>query len=70
LTAVEPGTSRIILTGFSGSGKSAAAPVIAEKLGWRVADTDEIVERTAGKRILEIFSHQRKHDHCEQHIGG
>ena len=53
---MEPGTSRIILTGFSGSGKSAVAPLIAEKLGWQVVDTDEIVERKAGKRILEIFA--------------
>jgi shikimate kinase len=46
---------RIILTGFSGTGKSAVAPSIAKDLGWDVIDTDEIVEREARKSILEIF---------------
>jgi 3-dehydroquinate synthase len=45
----------IILTGFSGTGKSATAPIIAAKLGWQFFDTDEAVERDAGKQILEIF---------------
>jgi len=47
--------SRIILTGFSGTGKSVAGPIIAERLGWRFIDTDEAVERGSGKSILEIF---------------
>jgi 3-dehydroquinate synthase len=46
---------RIVLTGFSGTGKSAVAPLIAKSLDWDVVDTDEIVEREAGKAILEIF---------------
>jgi len=45
----------IILTGFSGTGKSATAPLIAARLGWQLFDTDEAVERDAGKQILEIF---------------
>jgi 3-dehydroquinate synthase len=47
--------TRIILTGFSGAGKSAAASIIADELRWEVVDTDEMAETTAGKRILEIF---------------
>ncbi|HEY7465635.1 MAG TPA: shikimate kinase, partial [Dehalococcoidia bacterium] len=47
--------TRIVLTGFSGTGKSAAAPLIAHRLGWEVADTDEAVERETGKPILDIF---------------
>ena len=46
---------RIVLTGFSGAGKSAVASVVARELGWNVADTDEIVQRAAGKSILDIF---------------
>jgi shikimate kinase len=48
-------TSRIILTGFSGTGKSAVAPLLAKELGWDLVDTDALVEERAGKRILEIF---------------
>src|SRR3989304_1297280 len=32
--------SRIVLTGFSGSGKSLVAPIVAERLGWAAGDTD------------------------------
>ena len=46
---------RIVLTGFSGTGKSVVAPIIAEQLGWEVVDTDPLIEERAGKRILEIF---------------
>ena len=46
---------RIVLTGFSGAGKTASASLIADTLGWDVADTDEMVQTATGKRILEIF---------------
>jgi 3-dehydroquinate synthase len=47
--------SRIVLTGFSGTGKSAVGPLLAERLGWTLVDTDQVVEERAGKRILDIF---------------
>jgi 3-dehydroquinate synthase len=47
--------SRIILTGFSGAGKTASASFVANQLGWDIADTDEMVQVKVGKRILEIF---------------
>ncbi len=47
--------SRIVLTGFSGTGKSVVAPILADQLGWEVIDTDPLIEERAGKRILEIF---------------
>src|SRR3990170_5469455 len=53
--------SRIILTGFSGTGKTAVGPLIAERLGWRLFDTDGIVEHRARKSILDIFR-----DHGEE----
>ncbi len=46
---------RIVLTGFSGAGKSLVAPLVAERLRWQVIDTDSLVERTAGKPIPDIF---------------
>jgi 3-dehydroquinate synthase len=47
--------NRIILTGFSGTGKSACAPLIAAKLKWDVVDIDDVIEQRAGKPILAIF---------------
>ena len=47
--------SRIVLTGFSGTGKSVVAPIVAARLGWAAVDTDPLIERAAGKGILEIF---------------
>jgi 3-dehydroquinate synthase len=47
--------TRILLTGASGTGKSACAPLIAASLGWDVYDTDAAVEERAGRQILAIF---------------
>lgn len=47
--------NRIILTGFSGAGKSAVGPLLAKHLGWELLDTDALVEQRAGKPILDIF---------------
>ncbi len=47
--------SRIVLTGFSGSGKSVVAPLLAKHFGWDVVDTDALVEEREGKPILDIF---------------
>jgi 3-dehydroquinate synthase len=44
-----------VLTGFSGTGKSAVGPLLAKHFGWKLADADQIVEKRAGKRILDIF---------------
>src|SRR3990170_4764039 len=64
MTADRP--RRIFLTGFSGSGKSAVAPLVAKRLnealrlrsgqGWRAIDTDDIIERLAGRSIADIFA--------------
>ncbi len=47
--------SRIVLTGFSGTGKSAVAPLLGRHFGWDVVDTDQLVEEREGKPILDIF---------------
>jgi len=47
---------RIVLTGFSGAGKSLVAPLVAQRLGWQVVDTDALIEKTAGRPIPEIFA--------------
>jgi 3-dehydroquinate synthase len=47
---------RIFLTGFSGSGKSAVAALVAAALGWRALDTDDIIEERSGRSIPDIFA--------------
>lgn len=46
---------RIALIGLSGSGKSCVAPLVAARLGWKVIDTDRLVEERFGLPISEIF---------------
>jgi shikimate kinase len=46
---------RIILTGFSGTGKSVVGPILAERLGVDLVDTDSLIELEAGKSIRDIF---------------
>lgn len=47
---------RIVLTGFSGTGKSAIAGLVAERLGWQAVDCDDAIEQVAGKPIPRIFA--------------
>lgn len=49
---------RIVLTGFMGSGKSTAGPLIAHRLGWTFIDVDNIIEAEAGITIAQIFATQ------------
>jgi shikimate kinase/3-dehydroquinate synthase len=47
---------RVVLTGFSGSGKSTVALLLAAKLGWRPVDNDQDIEIETGFTIPEIFA--------------
>lgn len=47
--------SNIVITGFSGTGKSVVAREIAGQLGWDFIDTDAEIVKLAGKPIAEIF---------------
>lgn len=46
---------RVFLTGFSGTGKSAVAALVADALGWRALDTDKLIVGEAGRSIPDIF---------------
>jgi shikimate kinase / 3-dehydroquinate synthase len=49
---------RIILIGFSGTGKTSVACRLAERLGWSAADSDLEIERHWGATIPAIFRDQ------------
>ena len=49
------GLKRVVLIGFSATGKSVLAPFIAHELGWDSVDLDVEIEQTAGRSIPEIF---------------
>jgi len=46
----------LLLIGYRGTGKSAVAQLVAERLGWRWLDADAELERRAGKSIAAIFA--------------
>ena len=46
----------IILTGFSGTGKSKVAAEVARILGWQLVDTDEDIVSRRGKEVADIFA--------------
>jgi shikimate kinase len=46
----------LALIGFMGTGKSTVGHFVASMLDFDFVDTDEMIERRAGRRIAEIFS--------------
>jgi shikimate kinase len=47
---------RIVLTGFMGSGKSTVGPLLAERLGWRFVDADDVIAAETGMAIADFFA--------------
>lgn len=45
----------LYLVGFMGVGKSALGRRVAKELGYRFIDSDQVIEKRAGKKIPEIF---------------
>lgn len=52
------GYLRVILTGFMGAGKTTVGRHLAKRLGWSFADSDFLVEASAGMTVGEIFAHR------------
>jgi shikimate kinase len=48
----------IYLIGFSGTGKTAVARLVGEKLGWRWCDIDDVIVERSGLTIPVIFEQQ------------
>jgi shikimate kinase/3-dehydroquinate synthase len=51
----EPKVERVVLIGFSGSGKTTIGGLLADRLGWRFIDTDAAVEGALGMSVPAIF---------------
>ena len=47
---------KIYLVGFMGAGKSTVAEALGARLGWRVEDIDERIERREHMAVADIFS--------------
>jgi 3-dehydroquinate synthase len=47
--------TNLVITGFSGTGKSLVAKEVAGRLNWDSLDTDDEIVRQAGKPIAEMF---------------
>jgi shikimate kinase len=48
-------TTRIVLVGFMGAGKSTVGRELAALLGWDLVDLDERIAARAGRSVAEIF---------------
>ncbi len=49
---------RVFLIGFMGSGKTTIGKLLAERLGWKFIDIDEIIEKKEGMKISDIFKYK------------
>lgn len=49
-------TDKIYLVGFMGAGKTTVARALGRRLGWRVEDVDESIERGEGQSVADIFA--------------
>ena len=50
--------SRILLIGFSGTGKTTVGRMVARELGWKFVDTDDLIVGRTGKPIEQIFEEE------------
>ena len=48
----------VYLIGMMGTGKTTVGKLLAQELGYRFFDTDELIEAVAGQKITEIFARE------------
>lgn len=47
---------KVYLVGFMGAGKTSVARALSRRLGWRMADIDEMIERREHQTVADIFA--------------
>lgn len=52
------GISTVALVGYMGAGKSTVGTALAERLGWRFADLDAVIEKREGRSVAQIFEQE------------
>jgi shikimate kinase len=50
--------SRLVLTGFMGSGKTTVGGLLAKRLAWSFLDLDHEIERRDGRSVSRIFAEE------------
>ncbi len=50
--------ANLVITGFSGTGKSLVAREVARRMGWGFLDTDDEIVRYGGRAIAEVFARE------------
>ena len=48
--------TQVVLVGLSGSGKSTVGKILAQLLGWRFVDLDQLIEAKTTLTVAEIFA--------------
>lgn len=48
----------VALVGFMGAGKTTVGRALAERMGWRFHDLDELIQAREGRSVAEIFKNQ------------
>ena len=51
-------SDKLYLVGFMGAGKTTAARVLGQRIGWRVEDVDDWIEARERKNVAAIFAHK------------
>jgi shikimate kinase len=46
----------VCLVGFMGAGKTSVGRALAQRLGWRFLDLDDLIESREGRSVAEIFA--------------
>ena len=50
--------STVALVGFMGAGKTTVGQALADRLGWRFADLDQLIEAREGRTVPQIFEQE------------
>jgi shikimate kinase len=45
----------VVLVGMMAAGKTTVGRIVADRLGWPLVDSDEVIERATGRTVREIF---------------